>query len=257
MLDSVKDNPKDDELEETKKKNILFQDIEVNAIKELLLSEIDMPKLKESLIADIKQTLLKEIDISGVKETLTKDITFKKGNFGQVESGKKTRAEGTDNKSNKEEAPEKINLPAYKYGFTETLVEEHKELLSIYENIIHSANKKEFTMMPMMLSKFSKMCFSHFNEEEELYTFMKGLAANRSEIEKKVATEFSIEMKNLSVSLFTTLNQSTFIPVTDNNVNGFIKEFEELGTILQERIGREEKILFPIYENSRKVVDIC
>ncbi len=259
MLDSVKDNPINDELEEIKKKNILFQDVEVNAIKELLLSEIDMTKLKESLVADIKQTLLKEIDMSSIKETLTKEITFKKESSGLRESDKKTRIDDTDNqnKSNSKEITKKFNLPAYKYGFTETLIEEHKEILSIYENIMHSAKEKEFTMMPMMLSKFSKMCLGHFNEEEELYSFMKGLAGNRSEIEKKVATEFSVEMKNLSVSLFTTLNQSSFIPVTDNNVGGFMKEFEEVGTILQERIGREEKILFPLYENSRKVVDIC
>ena len=257
---SVKDNHINDEFEKAKKKNILFKDIEVEAIKELLLSEIDISKLKESLVADIKQTLLKEIDMSGIKETLTKDITFKK-NVSDLENegtGKESRVKIDDNKIEKEaEASKKLDLPAYKYKFTETLIEEHKELLSIYESIMHSAREKEFTMMPMMLSKFSKMCHSHFTEEEELYTFVKSLAGSRSEIEKKVATEFSVEMKNLSVSLFTTLNQSSFIPVTDNSVSGFIKEFGEIGTILQERIGREEKILFPMYENSRKVVDIC
>ena len=108
-----------------------------------------------------------------------------------------------------------------------------------------------------MLANFSKKCVEHFIEEEELYTYMKVLAGNRSEIEGKVAREFCQEMKNLSISLFSILNQSNYIPVTDDTVDGFIEELEELGKIVTEIISREEKILYPLYENSRKVVNIC
>jgi hypothetical protein len=263
MLESVKEAPTTKKSEEileknhgenkNKEKSFFFKDIEISAIKEALLTEIDMTKLKESLVDDIKETLLKEIDVSGIKEALTKDITLKSKN------SEKTSSDDNADKTlvAEEQAIEKVNLPAYKYGLTESLTEDHKELLSIYGNIMESAKNNEFTMLPMMLSNFSKKCLTHVNEEEELYNFMKILAGSRSEIERKVAREFSAEMKNLSVSIFTTLNQSSFIPVTDNSVDGFIKEFEELGSVLQERIGREEKILYPMYENSRKVVDIC
>ncbi len=258
MLESVKESlatkktEKNTGEDKNKEKNFFFKDIEISAIKEALLTEIDMTKLKESLIDDIKETLLKEIDISGTKEALTKDISLKSKNSEKASSDK-----NADKIAEEEQTVEKINLPAYKYGLTDSLIEDHKELLSIYGNIMGSAKKKEFTMLPMMLSNFSKKCLTHVNEEEELYNFMKILAGSRSDIERNVAREFSVEMKNLSVSIFTTLNQSSFIPVTDNSVDGFIKEFEELGNVLQERIGREEKILYPMYENSRKVVDIC
>ena len=233
-----------------KEKNIFLRDLDMSAIKEVLLKEIDVPKLKESLVEDIKASLLKEIDVSNIKEVLTKEIIIK-----DLVSSKESSA-SVDETILVEQSSLKVNLPAYRYGLTESFIEDHKELLSIYENIMENATEKEYTTLPLMLSKFSKKCLSHFNEEEELYVFMKALASSRSDIEEKVAREFGAEMKNLSVSLFTILNQSNYIPVTDNSVDGFIKEFKELGNILQERIGREEKILFPMYENSRKVVDI-
>ena len=205
--------------------------------KNTFLSEID--------ITSIKDFLLKETDVSSIKEVLTKDIVSGKENSDSV-----------DETILLEQSPPKIDLPAYKSGLIEAFIKDHKEILSIYESIMKSARNKEYTAIPLMLSSFSKMCLSHFNDEKELYGFMKALASSHSVFERKVATEFSMEMKNLSVSLFTILNQSNYIPVTDNSVDGFIKEFEELGNILQERISREEKILYPMYENSRKVIDI-
>ena len=230
-------------------KNIFLRDIDLSSVKEALLKEIDIPKLKESLVDDIKKSLLKEIDVSSIKDVLTKDL--------HVKDMVSDKTEQVDETILLEPSSPKIDLPAYRYGLTESFIEDHKELMSIYDVILKNAKNKEYTTLPMMLSNFSKKCLSHFNEEEELYVFMKALASSRSDIEKKVATEFTIEMKNLSVSLFSVLNQSHYIPVTDNSVDGFIKEFEELGGILQERITREEKILYVMYENSRKVVDIC
>ncbi len=240
--------------ESSKEKNFFLKEIDMRSIKEVLLKEIDVPKLKESLIEDIKASLLQEIDVSSIKEVLTKEIIIK--NMGSSKDNSDSASVDETILIEQPSIP-KVDLPAYRYGLIESFRESHKEILSIYENIMQNAHDKEYTTMPMMLSNFSKKCLSHFNEEEELYIFMKALASSRSSIEKKVAAEFTIEMKNLSVSLFTILNQSNFIPVTDNSVGGFIKEFEELGNILQERISREEKILFPMYENSRKVVDIC
>ncbi len=254
MLNSVSELPvkkeSDSDKVDTQEKNIFLREIDISSIKELLLKEIDVPKLKETLVEDIKASLLKEIDVSTIKELLTKEIIIKDLVSSKESSG------SLDETILVEQSTSKIDLPAYRYGLTESFIDDHKEILSIYENIMQNARDKEYTTMPLMLSNFSKKCLSHFNNEEELYGFMKALASSRSAIERKVATEFSLEMKNLSVSLFTILNQSNYIPVTDNTVDGFVREFEELGNILQERISREEKILYPMYENSRKVVDI-
>lgn len=249
MLNSVSELPVKKDSDKEDNKNIFLREIDISSIKELLLKEIDVPKLKETLVEDIKTSLLKEIDVSSIKEVLTKEIIIK-------DIVSKENSESIDETILVKQSTPKIDLPAYRYGLTESFIEDHKEILSIYENIINNAKDREYTTMPLMLSNFSKKCLSHFNNEEELYGFMKALASSRSEIERKVAREFSQEMKNLSVSLFTILNQSNYIPVSDNTVDGFIREFEELGNILQERISREEKILYPMYENSRKVVDI-
>lgn len=253
MLDSVKEVLVK-EIDVKDVKNLLVKDIEMKAIKEVLLKEIDITKLKESLISEIKETLLQEINVSVIKEALTKEIVIKDllSNKSNIEISPLEAKE-----SQEEPKDKKVNLPAYKYGLTESFKNDHQEIFSIYEIIMHLAKEKEYATLPLMLSKFSKKCLEHFSEEEELYVYMKALAGNRSEIERKVATEFSVEMKNLSVSLFSILNQSNYIPVNDGTVDGFLKELDELGEIVKERIWREERILYPMYENSRKVVDIC
>lgn len=242
-------------------KNFFLRDIEMNSVKEALLMEIDISKLKESLIDDIKAILLKEIDISVIKEALLKEIVVKdligakKGSTVTTEVGVAT----DDAMPIKEKRKERrsVNLPGYKYGLVDGFITDHQKLLSDYEIIMSNANDRDYAILPLMLSKFSKKCFNHFNEEEELYTFMKALAGSRSEVERRIATEFGAGMKNLSLELFTILNQSKFIPVSDNTVEGFLGEFNQLGEILKERIEREETILYPMYENSRQVVDIC
>ncbi len=247
-------------------KNIFFRDIEVNVIKEALMKEIDIAKLRESLVDDIKESLLKEIDVSALKEALTKDIIFRKedGEIIQDEYSPITN-EFEEFSDSAELSPEpapiennkKAKIPAYKYGLVDSFMKDHKEIYSIYEIIMSNAKDKDYATLPLMLSNFSKKLLTHFNEEEELFVYMKALAASRSDIEKRIATEFSSEMKNLSISVIDIINNSNFIPVSDNTVEGFIAEFEELANILNDRISREEKVLYPMYENSRQVVDIC
>jgi hypothetical protein len=237
-------------------KNFFLRDIDMSFVKEALLKEIDIPKLKESLINDVKTALLKDIDISEIKEALSKDIAVQDLSSGEHKERnvKATKATPATEIRTKKKA---VNLPGYKYGLVDSFVKDHQEILSIYEKIMGGARDKDYAILPLMLSQFSNKCFNHFNEEEQLYTFMKALAGSRSEIERRVATEFSVEMKNLSLELFTILNQSNFIPVNDSSIAGFLDEFCQLGAILQERISREETILYPMYEGSRQVVDIC
>jgi len=239
-------------------KNFFLRDIDMGSVKEALLKELDISKIKESLVDDVKATLLKEIDISGLKEVLVKDIVMKdligrKSNQNS-EQAKEKPSTTTAQKINHKVV---VNLPAYKYGLIDGYKKDHQEILSVYEMIIKYAKNKDYTTLPLMLSQFSKKCHEHFNDEEELYTYMKVLAGSRSEIERRVATEFGVEMKNLSLELFNILNQSKFIPVNDNTVTGFIDEFYNLGEVLKERIKKEEAILYPMYESSRHVVDIC
>jgi hypothetical protein len=250
---SVKSVKRKDKKKKKGQKNIFLRDIEINSIKEALLKEIDMSKLKEALVDDIKTTLLKEIDMSGIKEALVKEIAIK-----DLIGGKSDLIDVvTTSEEKKIEKKKQVNLPGYKYGLVDSFLKTHQEILTVYTTIMSNAKDKDYAILPLMLSQFSKKCFDHFNDEEELYTFMKALAGSRSEIERRIAMEFSAEMKNLSLELFTILNQSRFIPVNDTTVVGFIDEFQQLGDVLQERIKREEAVLYPMYENSRQVVDIC
>ena len=257
---SVKVSEKEGEKDQ---KNFFLRDIEMNSVKEALLMEIDISKLKESLIDDIKATLLKEMDMSVIKKALLKEIVVKdligtkQVLTAIAEAENEATIDGAMPAKEKRIERRSVNLPGYKYGLVDGFIKDHQELLSDYETIMSSAKDKDYAILPLMLSKFSKKCFNHFDEEEELYTFMKALAGSRSGVERRIANEFGAEMKNLSLELFTILNQSKFIPVNDNTVVGFLDEFGQLGGILKERMNREEAVLYPMYENSRQVVDIC
>ena len=137
------------------------------------------------------------------------------------------------------------------------LESDHEQILDLFNKVLMFAKNKEYTKVKFSLLEFTKSVTDHINvEDDHLYGYLKILASNKSQLEQNVVADFSSEMKDISISIFAFLTQSPFIPVNENNINVFIEEFQKLGLQLQDRIQREEKILYPIYKNSRKVVDI-
>jgi iron-sulfur cluster repair protein YtfE (RIC family) len=92
--------------------------------------------------------------------------------------------------------------------------------------------------------------------DKELYSYLKAFIHQRYPNREKAFTELSLEMKNISISIFFTLTQSYNLPLNESTHDGFVKEFELLGVQLEDRISREERVLFPMYEKSRELKDI-
>lgn len=149
------------------------------------------------------------------------------------------------------------SLSAYDTSLIGALEKDHEEILIAYHQVMGSANYKDYGAINYFLGEFASLCTKHFQKEDKkLYGYLKSLASNKSQVDQSVVNDFSTEMIITSTSIFSSISQSPNIPVNKNNIDSFIKEFSEMGLKLKDRIEREESILYPIYENCRKVVDI-
>jgi len=144
------------------------------------------------------------------------------------------------------------NVIEFDSGLIHHLENDHKELLDLYNQVLGSAKNNEFNILQLSLVEFATSFTTHIEiEDEQLYGYLIDLASGKSALEQKVVSDFADEMKKISVSIFEMLSQSPYIPVTKYTVSKFITEFEKIGEMLTDRIEREEKVLYPIYENSQ------
>lgn len=147
------------------------------------------------------------------------------------------------------------------FVFNRLLVKElegdHSLLLSNYDKLMECAKEGNFLLLSRLLEDFTVVIINHLNKEDnELYGYLEEIIKEKNKTEIKVFRKFRSEMKNISVTIFSTINQNPNIPVTSDTVDGFIADFAQMGEILIDRIKREEDVLYPMYRRSRKVVNI-
>jgi len=225
MLDSVKE--------------VLNKDISAREIKKVLEMEIEIKRLKELLETEIKlkEFLLQEIDV--------KSLVSKKSND-QLET-----------KLEKKSVEKPKLLPAYDIGLIESLQKDHRELLFIYAGIMANAEMKKYKLVAEQLGLFSARFTDYFNVAEKgLYSYLTRYIKQKYPKRTRAFSELSLEMKNIYISIFYSLNQSPNVPFNEKTHDAFIHEFEALGEQLNDRINREKKVLFKMYEKSHQAEDI-
>lgn len=286
MLESVKEVlSKDIEFEGVKK--VLTKEIDTAEIHDFLEMEVEITRLKELLATEIKlkEFLLQEVDFNRIfksekieiskpqqsENEISKPVqseneishqeseTIEDSEFVDVEVDIEEIREATFNApllEIKNKAPVR-KLPVYDLGLLETLRNEQKEILFIYGEIMKFANEKKHRLASDQLAMFRSRVASHFQmSDKELYSYLKAFIHQKYPNREKAFTELSLEMKNISISIFYTLTQSPNVPLNELTHDGFIKEFDLLGEQLQDRFGREKRVLFPMYEKSRELKDI-
>ncbi len=266
MLDSVKDVL----TKEVDVKGILTQEVDVKGIltkevnvKEFLEMEIELTKLKELLATEIKlkEFLVQEIDLgkllskprpSAEKTSVTEDDEAK-------ESAKASNDEAElESKANAKIKPEiKRDLPAYDYSLIETLHAEHKRIRFIFNRIMSYAIEKDYDKVAGQLEAFNKEIRTHYQKADtDLYAYLKTYVQIKYPKREKAFTQLSLEMKNLSIEIYYTISQSPNVPLTEKTYKGFMKDFMSVGKLLNERILREESVLFKMYQQTNVAKDI-
>lgn len=257
MLDSVKDIlTKEIDLNE-----ILDKEIETKHVKEFLAQEIEIKRLKELLATEIKlkEFLIQEIDIKTMFSTSEKEEQEKAAMEGESQQAAKVEIDNTPNvdKPVQKKRAVPVKLPPYDFALLESLSKEQEEILFVHSEIMKFAKAKQYSSVMGRLEYLSSMLKGHFQRsDKELYSYLRTFIQQRYPKREKAFTELSLEMKNISIEVFFSLAQSPNIPVNDNSVDGFIKEFDRVGTLLDRRIHREETVLFVMYEESNEAVSI-
>ena len=149
------------------------------------------------------------------------------------------------------------SLPTFDSCLIEALKNDHEEIILLYDKVLNASKNREYMALQSLLVEFATSLTNHIKlEDQKLYGYLKTLARNKSHVEQRAVANFTSEMKNISISIFSFLSQSPYIPVNENTNDDFIKEFRQMGFILQDRMEHEESILYPIYQKSRKVINI-
>jgi len=244
MLESVKEIF----TKEIDLKEVMTKEIEVSDVKNILLMEIEIKKLKGLLETEVKlkEFLLKEINI--------KDLLPSSNKEEKIIATDDVKEEGLvseETQAEKQTEAKKL-LPPYDYGLIESLRNDHKEICFIYDQLMKCAYDKKYMLVAEHLDNFSTRIRKHYQQADvELYSYLKCYIQQNYPKREKAFNELSLAMK-----IFYSISQSNNIPLSDETYDGFIEEFEALGINLKDRVEREEKVLFKMYEESHTAVDI-
>lgn len=228
-------------------------------IKEFLEMEIELTKLKKVLATEVKlkEFLIQEIDLSSLLSSNTTVST----DSDRVLDEESAELNINDRRAKGRRKTDKVNptkdLTAYDYGLIQLLSEEHKEIRFIFNRVMSYAVEKKYENATIQLDIFNKEIRDHYKKADiELYAYLKTYVQIKYPKREKAFTQLSLEMKNLSIEIFYIISQSPNLPLSDKTHDGFIKEFITLGKLLNERIHREENLLFKMYEQTNKAKSI-
>jgi hypothetical protein len=142
----------------------------------------------------------------------------------------------------------------YNSGLIHVLEDDHKVLLSLYTHIMKCATNKQYNALKKGLNDFGERLTTHLRKESiDLYMYLEFVVVKADAVEtRETFSSFRLEMKEISIAVSSVLNHYDNTPVTNETVDKFLIDFEELGVILVDRIKREEKTLYPIYMNLKK-----
>lgn len=258
MLDTFKDVlTKDIELDSVKE--ILTKDIPLSAVKEVLTKDIELGNLleMEGEIKALKNLLATEIKL---KEFLVQEIDIKKMFSRQTNDAdeKELSKENVDTRDKQKQViKESMKLPPYDGVLIDTLRKEQIGVVFIYKELMRYAKDRNYAQVEKRLAQFSTIMKEHYAyADKELYSYLKSYIKIKYPRRARAFNELSLEMKNISIEAFFSITQSPNIPLSDDTYDRFIAEFLLIGDQINNRIKREEAVLFKMYEESNAAREI-
>jgi hypothetical protein len=123
------------------------------------------------------------------------------------------------------------------------LIGDHKGLMLKYNEVLNYAQNKQYLELQSALSNFSGLITKHFSNERELYMYLELVVSNSD----GTYTSTRAEMKDIAVSIHSTINLHENMSVNDDTVDKFMSDFGQLGKDLLGRMRFEERHLFNDY----------
>jgi hypothetical protein len=128
------------------------------------------------------------------------------------------------------------------------LVADHKILLTEFTDMMNSAKNDNFYETNDLLSSFATKLLEHFQIElVELYVYLDFIEAMMSVEDRQSIKGFSDEMLKIEHTVKGLVDKYSYSPVSAENKDMFINDFNGAASILLDRIDREERVLYPLY----------
>lgn len=147
----------------------------------------------------------------------------------------------------------KKDLPAFDYLLVEALRDEHRDIRYIYNRIMSAAVDRDYEEAMQELDAFHAEIRTHYKKaDSELYFYIRTYVQIKHPKREKAFNQLLLEMKNISIEIYYIITQSPSLPLSGETYNGFMLEFLKLGKLMNERINREENVLFKMYEQTNQ-----
>lgn len=127
------------------------------------------------------------------------------------------------------------------------LKQDHRNLLKEYSAIITALEARNYPRIAELLDNFDEGLRAHLAREHvDLYIYLEYILARGTKSFEKMH-DLRLEMDHISTAVMAFLNRYHNKPVDTENSVKFQQELEGIGSILSDRIQREEKSLYNLY----------
>lgn len=128
------------------------------------------------------------------------------------------------------------------------LQEDHVELLTTYKRVNVLLNDGRFEEIPPALKQFKRRLEGHLlTENVRFYNYVEQQLAE-DPVNIDIIHDFRKEMNSIARTVVGFLKKYITSGVSSSNFQAFRKEYEAIGEALQDRIEREERDLYALYE---------
>lgn len=127
------------------------------------------------------------------------------------------------------------------------LEEDHRKLLGIYGTIKEAFDAGEYAQVSTLLDQFRGALQGHLlTENVRLYIYLDRCLAG-DETNSELIRGFRREMDGIGKTAMNFLKKYEAIGVDRDLAGAFAKDFAVIGSVLGERIQKEEQVLYPLY----------
>lgn len=153
-------------------------------------------------------------------------------------------------------APEAENAqsataPGTEIHYSPTLIDElksdHQKLFAAYLSIKASFEQGDFSAVSYQLNEFRFDLHNHLlTENVRLYIYL-GSMVSQDEKKAAMVRGFRHEMEGIGKTALRLLKKYEAISMDQELATPFSEDFAAIGTILTERVKKEESVLYPLY----------
>ena len=130
------------------------------------------------------------------------------------------------------------------------LTAEHRVMLGLYHDIRDAVAARKYGAVPKLATQLHDRLDNHLSVEHlKLYTELRRRLENRDDEKLRMIHDLQREMYSIGRGAVDFIRQAHSVELTEASAGKFRTDLEGVGTVLVQRIRKEEEELYPLYES--------